>query len=177
MAIAKERSTISSHWRPDRRDVAADDVGSERIFTSDSRFVDTNVLVYLFDGDAEVKGARSREILIAGGNVISTQVLQEFYSATTRKLKVPPAEALQAMEDLTKACRVVTVEVETILNAAVRSERQKLSFWDALIVQAALDAGCRVILSEDLQADRRYEPTLRVENPFQDTKAPRKRKG
>jgi len=141
---------------------------------SASRFLDTNVLVYLFDGDAPGKAERSREILAATGNVISTQVLQEFYSAATRKLGVPGAEALEAMTEFASACRVVTVEVPTILKAAGRSLAQRLSFWDALILETAVTAGCRVVLSEDLQEGRRYEPGLQVEDPFREPGRPRR---
>jgi predicted nucleic acid-binding protein len=144
--------------------------------TSVSRFLDTNVLVYLFDQDSPAKADRSREILTAGGNVISTQVLQEFYNATTRKLRLPAPDARQAMADLAKACRVVTVEVDTVLSGAHRSDRQKISLWDALIIEAALGAGCGILLSEDLQDGRRYEAVLRVENPFQEPRTARRRK-
>lgn len=134
--------------------------------TSASRFLETNVLVYLFDRDSPQKAERSWEILAAAGNTISTQVLQEFYNAAVRKLLMPAKDARQALDRLAEACRVLTIEVPVILRAAERSDRQRLSFWDALIVEAAGAAGCRVILSEDLQPGREYEPGLRVENPY-----------
>ena len=135
-------------------------------FTSASRFLDTNVLVYLFDRDSPQKAERSWEILTAGGTVISGQVLQEFYNAATRKLSLPANDARAALARFVETCRVVSVEVPTILRAAERSDQQRLSFWDSLIVEAAVDAGCGLILSEDLQANREYEPGLRVENPY-----------
>ena len=59
--------------------------------------------------------------------------------------------------------------------AAERSDKQQLSFWDALSVEAAVAAGCRVILSEDMQAGRDYEDGLRVENPYAGIASPKPR--
>lgn len=134
--------------------------------TSASRFVDTNVLVYLFDLDSPGKAGRGREILAARENVISTQVLQEFYSSATRMLALPGPDARKAMENFVALCRVVTVEGSLVLSAAKRSETQRLSFWDALIVETAVSAGCSVLLSEDMQEGRAYEAGLHVENPY-----------
>ncbi len=143
--------------------------------TNASRFLDTNVLVYLFDRDSPAKAERSREILAAAGNVISTQILQEFYSATTRKLGLPAVAAREALESLVAACSIVAVDVPIIIAAARRSDRQHLSFWDALVVETALAAGCTVVLSEDLQHGREYEADLRVENPYAEPKPRRRR--
>jgi predicted nucleic acid-binding protein len=149
--------------------------GTAMSSTIASRFLDTNVLVYLFDQDSPTKAERSREVLAAAGNVISTQVLQEFYSAVTRKLRLPAAAAQEALEALAGSCRTVTVDVPTISAAAKRSDHQKISFWDALIVETALAAGCGVVLSEDLQHERQYEPSLRVENPYGEPRRRRRR--
>ena len=136
----------------------------------DRRFLDTNVLVYLFDRSSPKKQARAREIVEEYGGrdslVISTQVLQEFYVTVTRKLAVPLAleEAEQALRGLT-ALAIVEVETDLVLDAAARSRKHKLSFWDALIVEAALVADCRALLTEDMQDGREFRP-LRVENPF-----------
>ncbi|MCK6682578.1 MAG: PIN domain-containing protein [Thermoanaerobaculia bacterium] len=131
-------------------------------------FIDTNVLVYLFDRDAPEKARTAKEVLEAEGplGAISTQILQEFYVIVTRKLGRPLSE-----EDAERALRnlavldVRTIDVELVLLAAVRSRRDKLAFWDSLVVETALRAGCRRLLTEDLQEGRVFG-TLRVENPF-----------
>lgn len=133
-------------------------------------FLDTNILVYLFDRDAPAKQRAVREFLqhlpTAEDVVISTQVLQEFYVTVTRKLTVPvkPETAAQAVNDLS-TWPVVQVDPSLILSAIARSQSEHLSFWDALIVEAALAGEAHRLYSEDLQ-DGRTLDGLRVVNPF-----------
>ncbi len=133
-------------------------------------FFDTNVLVYLFDADAPEKRGRARALLqdtAAEGHVLlSTQVLQEFYVATTHKLAVPLSseDAERAVRDLA-AFSVIQVDPALILAGIRCGRRHVLSFWDGLIVQAALQAGAEVLFTEDMQDGRRIE-SMRLENPF-----------
>jgi predicted nucleic acid-binding protein len=131
-------------------------------------FVDTNVFVYLFDADAAAKRARARALLEAVGSeiVVSTQVMQEFYVTVTRKLAtpLPPAEAEAATRDLA-AFNVVVTDASMVLRAIARVRTAAISFWDALIVEAAIEAGCERLLSEDLQAGQQFG-NLTIENPF-----------
>ena len=122
---------------------------------SDSAFLDTNVLVYAFDGaDSRKQQAAAklvRQLLERGMGVVSTQVLQEFFVTVTRKVKSPlsVADARSAIEDFA-VLRVVGIDVGHILDAIERHQRLKLSFWDALILTAAADSGCRTLYTEDL---------------------------
>ncbi len=133
-------------------------------------FFDTNVLVYLFDADSRDKQARAREALQQalerGAVVISTQVLQEFFVTTTRKLArpLPPVQAEAALRRLMEL-PVVQVDPDLILAAAVSGRRDRISFWDALILAAASSVGCEEVLSEDLQHGRSFG-RLRIVNPF-----------
>lgn len=133
-------------------------------------FLDTNLLVYLFDGDAPAKQERARALLadpgLAGKLLISVQVLQEFYVTVTRKLAHPldPGMAYRAVQDLT-ALTVVPTDASLVLLAIARSRKDQLSFWDALIVEAAISGGADRLLTEDMQ-DGRVHESLRVENPF-----------
>ena len=135
-------------------------------------FFDTNVLVYLFDADAPEKQAGARESLETalerGTVVVSTQVLQEFFVTVTRKLArpLPAAEAESALRRLMEL-PVVQVDPDMILAAAVSARRDRISFWDALILTAASAAGCAEVLSEDLQHGRSFG-RVRVVNPFRD---------
>jgi len=134
------------------------------------RFFDTNVLVYLFDASARGKKARAQELFKQAVRerlaLLSTQVLQEFFVAVTRKLAVPlsPGDAERAVRDLT-GLPVVEINTDTILGAIATMRQHRLSFWDSLIVQAALQGGATVLYSEDLQHGRTIE-TLAIENPF-----------
>jgi predicted nucleic acid-binding protein len=134
-------------------------------------FVDTNVLVYLFDARVAAKQRRAAELFEMLGTdaytpVVSTQVLQEAFVALTRKLSVEAKEALgilRQLEDSGVTIQMVCVPV--VWRAATRVIKDKLSFWDALIVEAALEADCGVLYSEDLQTGRVFEGLV-VANPF-----------
>jgi predicted nucleic acid-binding protein len=138
----------------------------------DRVFLDTNILVYLFDADAPTKQRQVREILsnpaLRGRLILSTQVLQEFYVCVTRKLSVPldPEEATQTVRDLA-AWPIVQIDPPLILSGIARSRTEQLSFWDALIVEAALTGGAAHLYSEDLQ-DGRVIEGLQIVNPFQE---------
>ena len=132
------------------------------------RFLDTNVLVYADDLDAAVKRRRAREILRdavrSGDGVVSTQVLQEFFVISTRKLGVEPGVARRKVELLAEM-DVVRIDLRLILAAIDLHRLESISFWDALVVRAAVAAGCRTLLTEDLQHGQVING-VRVENPF-----------
>jgi predicted nucleic acid-binding protein len=134
-------------------------------------FIDTNVLVYLFDSRTPAKQRAAGELLQRLADertapIISTQVLQETYAALTRKLGMDEKEALATlmmMDDASFAVR--PVDVQLVWKGARRSIDDKLSFWDALIVEAARDAGCSILYTEDLQSGRSFDGVT-IENPF-----------
>lgn len=133
-------------------------------------FADTNILVYAFDQGELAKQSVAQELLRregATGNIaVSTQVLQEFYVVVTRKLAVtlPVAQACEAVRCFTDY-PLIQVDVTLILRAIRRNETEQISFWDALIIEAALKAGCKTLLSEDMQAGREVEG-MQIQNPF-----------
>ena len=132
-------------------------------------FLDTNILVYLVDGGHPAKQAAARRAfdeLEPGSVVLSTQVLQEFHWNATRKLvpPMPTAAAARFVLDLS-AHRVVTVDVPLILAAISRTTSDPVDFWDALILEAALEAGCDRLYSEDFQHGRLFG-ALQVVNPL-----------
>jgi predicted nucleic acid-binding protein len=133
-------------------------------------FVDTSVLVYAHDTDAADRHVTARALLAelwsARSGSLSTQVLQEFYAVVTRKFKpaMPRAKARAIVAAYGEWCGVAT-EPQFIVSASRLEEEHTLSFWDALIVQAAIQAGADRLVSEDLQNGRRLG-TLTIENPF-----------
>ncbi|MEM6789089.1 MAG: PIN domain-containing protein [Myxococcota bacterium] len=132
-------------------------------------FLDTNVLVYADDADAgedkrEMAQQLLREALTLGTGVISTQVLQEFFVVSTRKLGVEPAIARRKVA-LLSTLDVVRIRCEDVLAAIDLHRLYALSFWDALIVRCALVAGCTRLVTEDLQDGQVFEG-LTVDNPF-----------
>jgi predicted nucleic acid-binding protein len=139
-------------------------------FMSDRIFVDTNILVYAHDlssGDRHAKASAVIESLWeAGTGVISTQVLQEFYVTVTRKIKNPlkSAEAREIIRNYL-AWPVQINDPETTIRASEIEEKNSLSFWDALIVAAALRLQAKKIISEDLNHGQIIEGIL-IENPL-----------
>ena len=131
-------------------------------------FLDTNVLIYTDDHDAPEKQRRAIEVYerVRRGRsgVISTQVLQEYFVAATRKLGVEAAVARRKVE-LFARLDVVRIDPNAILAAIDFQRLHQVSFWDALIVQAALASACTALLSEDMQHGRRIGG-LEIVNPF-----------
>lgn len=136
--------------------------------TAEACFIDTNVLVYLFDADSPLKQDRARSILsgLADIAIVSTQVLGEFHVAVTRKLAKPLAfEQAQAAVDALCELRVCSIHEGLVKAAIRRSDASRLSYWDALIVESAIEAEAGVLLTEDLQDGQQFEG-VRVANPF-----------
>lgn len=133
-------------------------------------FLDTNVLVYLFDTDDPSKQRRAQDLLgdqdLRTQIILSTQVLQEFYVTVTQKLAAPltPETALKAVQDLA-TFPIVQIDTSLILLAIQHSRQATLSFWDSLILEAALVAGATLLYSEDFQTGAVFGK-LRIVNPF-----------
>ncbi len=131
-------------------------------------FVDTNVLVYMFDDDSPRKQKVARELLDEEADriVLSTQVLSEFYVTVTRKL-ARPLSSDRAIEALDALCElpVHTLGTDIVRSAVRRSARSQVSYWDALIIETALAAGATVLLTEDLRDGQTFGH-LRVANPL-----------
>lgn len=131
-------------------------------------FLDSNILVYTDDAGAPEKQARALELIercrLERSGTVSTQVLQEYFVTATKKLKVP-AEVARRKTEIFGRFELVRIGFEDILAAIDLHRVHQLSFWDALIVRAALLAGCSVLFSEDLQTGRKIEG-LEIVNPF-----------
>ena len=132
-------------------------------------FFDTNVLIYAVDeGEPEKLGIASalvEEHLVEGDGMISVQVLREFYWASLRLPRPLSYQQAQEMVGYFSAFRTLAEDAGMVLGAIRRSREYMLSFWDALIVEAALAGGADRLLTEDLQHGQVIEG-LRIENPF-----------
>ncbi|MFP4375384.1 MAG: PIN domain-containing protein [Spirochaetaceae bacterium] len=135
-------------------------------------FIDTNVFVYAFDQTAPQRRARAREIVrnaVArdGNSVISSQVVQEFLNVALTRFHTPlsPADARRyAHTVLLPMCRVWP-SAELYDRAIGVHATTGFSFYDSLIVAAALLAGCRELLTEDLQHGQEVEGLV-IRDPF-----------
>ena len=132
------------------------------------RFFDTNVLVYARDASDRAKQQRARtlvsEAMADDDFIVSTQVLMEFYATCMRRRLLGAPQAL-ALVHLWSGYDTVAHTPDLIVRALELHQAHSMSPWDALIVQAALDARCEVLFTEDLQHGRRLG-TLEIVNPF-----------
>jgi predicted nucleic acid-binding protein len=143
---------------------------------SDKYFVDTNILVYAHDRTTGAKHLRAQRLLEqlwnSGQGVLSTQVLQELCINLRRKAGNPlPMEEVRLLIREYATWEVVTNTPESVLRALDIEIRYKTSFWDALILQAAEDAGASILYSEDLAAGQRFG-AIQIVNPLIDPVSP-----
>ena len=126
-------------------------------------FLDTNVLLYLVS-DEPAKADRAEELVAAGG-VISVQVLNEFASVALRKFAMGLPEIREVLSVVRVVCSVEPVSEKTHDLALELTERFQLSFYDSLIVAAAILANCSILYSEDMQDAQTIE-NVTIRNPF-----------
>jgi predicted nucleic acid-binding protein len=137
---------------------------------SDKFFVDTNVLVYAHDRGAGRKHDIARHLVERlwhdRAGVVSTQVLQELYINLRRKASKPldRTQARQLVEDYL-SWEVVVNDGRSILEAIEIEDRYGISFWDALVIQAARNSGAPTIYTEDLNHGQDYGG-VEAYNPF-----------
>jgi predicted nucleic acid-binding protein len=129
-------------------------------------FFDTNVLLYLFSQN-ENKADRVEQLLSQHG-VISVQVLNEFTTASRRKLKLSFSECREILDTIRAVCDTQALTIETHDQGIQVSERYGFSIYDSMIVASALLADCKTLYSEDLQHGQVIDDQLTVTNPFLD---------
>ena len=128
-------------------------------------FFDTNVLIYAV-AENDPRSAKAEELLASGG-VLSVQILNEFVSVARRKISMSwndVTEALQAFQVLCPSPLPITLEIH---EAALKiAKKHGYNIYDALVVAAALQAGCPILYSEDLHDGQTFDGQLTIRNPF-----------
>jgi len=136
-------------------------------------FIDTNVLIYAHDTDAEARHVAAKGILRVlwseRNGVLSPQVLEEFYVNVTKKIPHPLSEESARLVVSTYAIWCIETTSVEISNAFRIEDESRIGFWDALIVASALKSGASRILSEDMNAGQTIAG-IRIENPFAPTR-------
>jgi predicted nucleic acid-binding protein len=133
-------------------------------------FFDTNILIYVLDPLEPLRQQVAKELVeqavVHDLVILSTQVLGEFYSVATRKGKVPLSHE-ETMRQVRRYAEltIVNTDADLTMLAMHRSQRNRITYYDALMVEAALRGEAEVLYSEDMQHGMRYGP-LRIENPF-----------
>jgi predicted nucleic acid-binding protein len=131
-------------------------------------FLDTNILLYRLDRSQPEKRERSISLIRKHADelAISVQVLQEFYVNAVRKLGLTPADARSEVE-LWSNRRVIQPTSKLVLSAIDSSERNRISFWDAMVIESAVAADASILFTEDLNAGQSIRG-VRIVNPFID---------
>jgi predicted nucleic acid-binding protein len=131
-------------------------------------FLDTNILVYGDDGDEPEKQRKALDLIavhrLQRTGVVSLQVLQEYFTAVTRKQNLDPAIARNKVEVYSRF-HLGEPGVSDILAAIDIHRLHGFSYWDALVLRMAKQTGCSVLLSEDMQHGQEFDG-VRIMNPF-----------
>lgn len=137
-------------------------------------FVDTNILIYAYEKSDGSKQSKARalvtELWREQAGVLSPQVLAEFYHVATRKMTppLPRTVARKIVAVYRQWCSANTsTTADLLVSASLLEERHTLSWWDSMIVEAALLSGATTLLSEDMQHGRTFG-ALTVRNPFKE---------
>lgn len=137
---------------------------------SDKTFIDTNILIYAHDRDADEKHLIAKKVIEDlwenKKGVLSIQVLEEFYVNVTKKILKPIAkkEAREIIQEYF-SWEIIVINSEMVLQASHIEEKQKISFWDGLIMAAAYQGKASFLFSEDLNHGQKFENVL-IQNPF-----------
>lgn len=128
-------------------------------------FLDTNVLIYALAKD-DPRSRRSEQLLAVGG-ILSVQILNEFVSVARRKLLMSWSEVTEALTAIRLLCPTPLPLTVDMHEAALKiAEKHGYGIYDALVVAAALEAGCDTLYSEDLQGGQTINGQVTIRNPF-----------
>ncbi|MEW6456590.1 MAG: PIN domain-containing protein [Acidobacteriota bacterium] len=136
----------------------------------DKVFLDTNIIIYAYDVSAEKKHETAKKIVVdlwdSGLGILSTQVLQEFFVSITKNISKPlnVKFARGIVSDLLR-WDVVVNDGQSLLEAIEIHSKYKYSFWDSMVIQAAIKGGAAFLLSEDLSGEQ-IIGGVKIKNPF-----------
>ena len=133
---------------------------------NDKIFLDTNILIYCYSSSNPNKQIKARAVASLPNTVISTQVLKEFTNVLYKKLKLDWQDIRKELEELEESFIIHTNTATSIKNACNIADRYGFSFFDSLIISAALETGCNILYSEDMQDGQVIEKTLTIKNPL-----------
>ncbi len=127
-------------------------------------FLDTNIIVYSLGNNQKKKEITNS--LIDSNPIISTQVINELVNVCLKKLKLTKEESFKVGRFLLTKCSIKTLNISTIDSAMNISIKYNFSYWDSLIISSALENGCSIVYSEDLQHNQVIENKLKILNPY-----------
>jgi len=138
-------------------------IGNEYIF------LDTNILIYAHSRNDEQKFKIAEFLLgekLKGSKIfVSVQIVNEFYSVMS-KYKMPHSKIKKCVKDLSIYANIKSISFDTVKLTFYIKEKYHYSWWDSVVLASALENGCKIIYSEDMQHGQIIENTLEVLNPF-----------
>jgi len=130
-------------------------------------FLDSNIVIYAYRNDETDKQQKAKQLFAEKNVVISTQVLQETANTLYRKFKTDFHIIRLLLEECIRNVTMLHTNTQkTVLKACTIAERYQYSFYDSLIIAAALEAGCQILYSEDMQHNMMIKGQLTIYNPF-----------
>lgn len=134
---------------------------------NDKVFIDSNILIYCYSDLVPDKQNKARLLIDGFEDVyISTQVLNEFTSAFNKKFKANWFDIINSLDEISVNFSILTNTPYTIKIACNIAQKYKFSFYDSLIISAALDGNCTTLYSEDMHHNQLIENKLKIVNPF-----------
>jgi len=139
---------------------------------NDKVFLDTNIVIYSYSEDEPEKQEIANDILEQYNNqiIISNQVINELANTLFRKFKLNADEVRETVLELNDNFPIVNFNLQTQLKGIELKGKYKLQFYDSMILATALENGCNIVFSEDMQHNQVIENQLTIINPFKDVK-------
>ena len=129
-------------------------------------FLDTNILIYTYSTTEPTKQSIARNLVTSNQIFISTQVLQELANVLNMKFKVDWVQVSQVLLECSNNFQILNNNEFVISDACRVADKYKYSFYDSLIISAALQANCNTLYSEDMTHNHLLDGSLRILNPF-----------
>ena len=133
----------------------------------DKVFIDSNIILYLYSEDELFKQHKAQEILdIHNNTIISTQVINEVSNVLFKKFRLSAIDVEKVILEIDKNMKIVDYSLKTQINAVRLKDKYGFQYYDALIVSTALEQGCSILFSEDMQNNQIINNSLQIINPF-----------
>jgi len=129
-------------------------------------FFDTNILIYMYSDHETEKKQKALKEFENSERFVSTQVLTEFCNICLKKLHFPVSNIDNALSEIIDTCSMVVVDDTDLRHALSLQDKYKYSFYDSLVIESALEAGCNYLFSEDMQDGQIIEGFLEIRNIF-----------
>ncbi len=134
---------------------------------NDKAFFDTNILLYLYSQDELTKKSKTETLLKKHATIIvSTQVLNELANVMSKKMNIKFPKIIQVIDEITQNFEILNVCQNTIKKALSLIEKYNYSYYDRLIIAAALKSSCSILYSEDMHHGHKLDRTLKIVNPY-----------